>query len=359
MKSAKLVPLVQKICECSYSPRELTEFINISQKIAVSYLKYLELNGLNIRPRKSEGLNELENIAIDCIAGLFIRNDEGEFIQLQRYFGGEFGADRTSSEVQIASLLRRLIVKKTKQELSRIFKERDPEGAKIIRNIKVAIKNSDKLMSFKGIGREFVYFKKNSFHLNDENGHHNNRYYENKKSAIPEKVLFYHFLEEYSPTDSISSMLDKMMQIVDNLPDYKNYLAIDLISKIIREVTFQHVHEKLSNYTADSSPLYDLQKKEINQVNQLVIKLIHQKIYDQYCSKSKISFDKADIYCMAITDYINELTQDKETDSNFKYLKRYIPDLTQKSYREQERSIFEYLVKVTKKSLRNKLKKLL
>ena len=62
---------------------------------------------------------------------------------------------------------------------------------------------------------------------------------------------------------------------------------------------------------------------------------------------------------MAITDFVNELTHDKETDSNFKYLKRYIPDITQKLYREQERSIFEYLVKVTKKSLRNKLKKLL
>ena len=359
MKSAKLVPLVGNICECSYSPSELTEFINISQKIAVSYLKYLELNGRNIRSRKSEGVNELEDIAIDCIAGLFIRNDEGEFIQLQRYFGGEFGADRTPSEMLIASLLRRLIVKKTKQELSRIFKERDPEGAKIIRNIKVAIKNSDKLMTFRAMGREFVYLKKNSSHLNDEKRRHNNRYYENKKSAIPETVLFYHFLKEYSPTDSISSMLDKMMQIVDNLPDYQNYLAIDLISSIIREVTFQHVHEKLSNCTADNSPLYDLQKKEISQVNQLVIKLIHQKIYDQYLSKNKISFDKADIYCMAITDFVNELTHDKETDSNFKYLKRYIPDITQKLYREQERSIFEYLVKVTKKSLRNKLKKLL
>ena len=90
MKSLKLAPIVKAICQCSYSPSQLTEFINISQKIAISYLKYLELNGRNIRPRKSEGVNELEDVAIDCIAGLFIRNDDGEFVQLQRYFSREF-----------------------------------------------------------------------------------------------------------------------------------------------------------------------------------------------------------------------------------------------------------------------------
>ena len=359
MKSTNLVPLVQNICDCCYSPRELTEFIDISQKIAISYLKYLELNGRNIRPRKSEGVNELEDVAIDCIADLFTRNEKGEFIQLQRYFGNEFGADDTPDEMQILSMLRRLIVKKTKQELSRIFKERDPEGAKIIRNIKVAVKNSDKFISFKEMGREFVCYKNNTNSADEKQDSPKSKHFENDKTVIPEKILFQYFLEQYSPTDSISGMLDKMMEIVDELPDFNNYLAIDLISSIVREVTFQHVHEKLSNNIADNSPIHDIQKKEICHVNNLVVKLMHQKINDQYLSRNKITPQKANIYCMAIFDFITELTQDNDTDSNFKYLKRYIPELTQRSYREQERSIFEYLVKVTKKSLRNKLKELL
>jgi len=86
---------------------------------------------------------------------------------------------------------------------------------------------------------------------------------------------------------------------------------------------------------------------------------MQKKINDQYLNRNKITQQKADIYYLAISDFITELTQDKATDSNFKYLKRYIPELTQKSYREQERSIFEYLVKVTKKSIRKKLKELL
>jgi len=376
MESGKLVPLVHNICASNYSAAELTEFINMSQKIAISYLKYLEVIGRNIRPKKSEGINELEDVAIDCIAGLFMRNDKGEFTQLQRYFGPKIESDMVLNELEATSMLRRLIVKKTKQELSRIFRERDPEGAKIIRNIKVAIRSSNELKSFKEMGREFIFFdtKSNtidgnygeySIYENNDNGgdnyieNHHNGDSERFKSSIPEKLLYQHFLEKYDPSDSVAAMIKKMLEIVTSFPEYQNYLAIDVIATIIRDVTFQHVREKLSNNVDVHSPLSDLQVKEIEQVNQSIINMIHQKINQQYLRKKKITPEKAGIYCRAIVDFVNELTQGKETDSNFRYLKRYIPNLTQQQYRERERSIFEYLVKITKKSLRKKLKELL
>ncbi len=363
MEAMKLLPLIKSICGLNYTPGELTEFINLSQKVAVSYLKYLELNGRNIKPRKCEGINELEDVAIDCIAGLFMRNEQGEFVQLARYFNPIINSAVPPTNAQLSSMLRRLIVKKTKQELSRIFKERDPEGAKIIRNIKVAIRNSNKFSSFREMGREFVIINPEiSSSFDSTSAHHLSADIldsNTSKPTIPEKILFQYFLEKYIPSDSVSAMLEKMMNIVINLPQYQNYLAVDLIAAIIREVTFQHAHETLTNDIDHHSPMNDMQIKEIHHTNQVVIDLIRRKINTQYLYKNKLSNEKADLYFQAISDYIKELTQDKATDSNFQYLKRYIPDLTQKSYREHERSIFEYLVKLTKKSLRNKLKELL
>lgn len=365
---------MRKICACRYSPSELTDFVNISQKIAISYLKYLEVIGRNIRPKKSEGVNELEDVAIDCIAGLFMRNENGEFVQLQRYFEPKIDAGAEFTEIEAASMLRRLIVKKTKQELSRIFRERDPEGAKIIRNIKVAIRSSDELMSFREMGREFVYLADvtESDEFADEDPFDGSDVSlavqtlpkvslksERLKSPIPEKILFQNFLHKYNPSDSVATMMKTMLEIVCDFPDYQKYLAIDIIASIIRDVTFQHVREKLSNTVDNHSPLNDLQTKEIDQVNSIIIEVIQQKINQQYLQKEKISVDKAEIYSKAIVDFIHEMTQGKETDSNFKYLKRYIPNLTQQQYRENERSIFEYLVKITKKSLRKRLKELL
>lgn len=374
MESEKLVPLVRNICAGNYSPSDLTEFVHVSQKIAISYLKYLEVIGRNIRPKRSEGLNELEDVAIDCIAGLFVRNDKGEFLQLQRYFSPRIESDTSLNEMEASSMLRRLIVKKTKQELSRIFRERDPEGAKIIRNIKVAIRSSNELKSFREMGREFIFFDKtpngdkNECHVLSfsQNNHDNNGLEvdsidisERFKNVIPEKLLYQHFLEKYDPSDSVATMMKKMLEIVACFTEYQNYLGIDVIATIIRDVTFQHVREKLSNNIDENSPLSDLQAKEIEQVNQTIIDIIHQKINQQYLKKKKITPKKAEIYCRAIVDFVNELTQGKETDSNFRYLKRYITDLTQQEYREKERSIFEYLVKITKKALRKKLKELL
>ncbi len=365
---------MRKICACRYSPSDLTDFVNISQKIAISYLKYLEVIGRNIRPKKSEGVNELEDVAIDCIAGLFMRNENGEFVQLQRYFSSKIEADSEFSEIEAASMLRRLIVKKTKQELSRIFRERDPEGAKIIRNIKVAIRSSDELVSFKEMGREFVYLvddtteadfpEDESLDGGDVSVAMNvqskiSLKAERLKNPIPEKILFQNFLHKYNPSDSVAAMMKKMLTIVGEFPDYQNFLAIDVIATIIRDVTFQHVRERLSNTVDNHSPINDLQTKEIDQVNTVIIEIIQQKISKQYLRKEKISSEKAEIYSKAIVDFVHEMTQGKETDSNFKYLKRYIPNLTQQQYRENERSIFEYLVKITKKSLRKRLKELL
>jgi len=374
MESGKIVPLVRNICAHNYTPGDLTEFVNISQKIAISYLKYLEVIGRNIRPKKSEGNNELEDVAIDCIAGLFMRNDRGEFTQLQRYFGPRIEPGTSLDEIEASSMLRRLIVKKTKQELSRIFRERDPEGAKIIRNIKVAIRSSNELRSFREMGREFIYIDKPSNNncyekladKNNNNGGDNNQSNDNSivdsdrlKVGIPEKLLYQQFLEKYDPSDSVAAMMKKMIEIVTSYPEYQHHLALDIIATIIRDVTFQHVREKLSNNIDVNSPMSDLQAKEIEQVNQGIITIIHQKINQQYLRKKKVTSEKAAIYCRAIVDFVNEFTQGKETDSNFKYLKRYIPNLTQKQYREKERSIFEYLVKITKKSLRKRLKELL
>ncbi|MBN2011353.1 hypothetical protein JW960_18585 [candidate division KSB1 bacterium] len=350
MESGKLFSLVHNVCNGGYSPGELTEFVDLSQKIAISYLKYQEGVGKNIRPKKAEGINELEDVAIDCIAGLFMRNDDGDFVQLKRYFCPVIGT-RPISDHDMLIMLRRLVVKKTKQELSRIFRERDPESAKILRNIRVAIRNSDQFISFRDMGREFV--RLNEAYIDD--------YYvdDDIDYALSEKELFQRFLDEHCPGDSVSVMMKKMLTIMYRSALRQNYLAIDVIANIIRDVTFQQFKCQFSDNVDNVTPFNDLQLKEVDEINQQIVDQIRRKIYNQYFEKDKIDRKKANVYTRAITDFVYDLTHAKESESNYRYLKRYMPTLTQQQYREDERSIFEYLVKITKKSLRKRLKALL
>lgn len=349
MEPENIYSLISNICNNNYKPGELVEFINISQQIATSYLKYQEVIGKNIRPKKAEGINEIEDVAIDCIAGLFMRNNTGDYVQLKRYFTPILNTPPTNNE-ETLMMLRRLIVKKTKQELSRIFRERDPESAKILRNIRVTIRNSDQYISIKENGREFVGLKLES----------------NTPLKIPQKLnetidtlLYNQFLDIYCPGDSVSKMMKKLLNITNHNSDKHHLLSIDQIANIIREVTFHEFKRQFTNNIDHATPFNELQMQEVTTVNNLIIKQIQKKIDVQYFKKNKLDQEKANIYSLAICDFVQDLTNAKKCESNYKYLKKYIPTLTQQMYREDERSIFEYLIKVTKKSLRKKLKELL
>jgi hypothetical protein len=87
MDAKRLSYLVPRIVQGGYSQGELVEFINLVQKISLSYLKYQEVIGKHIRWERRGKSGELEDMAIDCVAGLFMRNDANEFVQLRRYFG--------------------------------------------------------------------------------------------------------------------------------------------------------------------------------------------------------------------------------------------------------------------------------
>jgi hypothetical protein len=350
METGKLFSLIHNVCNGDYSPGELTEFVDLSQKIAISYLKYQEGVGKNIRPKKAEGVNELEDVAIDCIAGLFMRNQDGDFIQLKRYF---YTAIESSpiNDNELLIMLRRLVVKKTKQELSRIFRERDPESAKILRNIRVAIRNSDQFESFKDMGREFVRLKVDDMDNSDS--------FPESACNLSEKELFQRFLDVHCPGDSVSVMMKKMLRIAKHGLSFRDCLSIDVVANIIRDITFQQFKCQFSDNIDTVTPFSDLQLKEVDEINRQVAELIQKKIYRQYYEKDKIDQEKASVYVRAISDFIHDMTHAKVSESNYRYLRRYMPTLTQQQYRIYERSIFEYLVKITKKTLRKRLKALL
>lgn len=378
-KTSNLSSLASSVCTGNYKETELIEFVNLVQKISLSYLKYQEITGKHIRWERRNHTGELEDLAMDCIAGLFMRNDQGEFIQLKKYFGHNANNLEQLDDVEIMVLLRRLVIKKTKQELSRIFKERDPEGAKLVRNIKVAIKSASDFASFKEMGREFIYLDNTNgkcphngipnngsngehhLHLNSNNGNGklNTAYLRKHQPTIPEKSLRGEYLNLFCPKDPVSTSIRKMLYVVKNDERYQNFLPIDMISRIMRHTNMEMVRDRLNSQGQNSSPIDDLKLKEIEKRKLLVLKKIKEKIQNQYVNANKISEKKGLIYYNALCDILEDISQGKKYDSYFRHLKRYMPHLTQKEYRTQERTIFEYLGKLIKKWFREYLVELL
>lgn len=357
MKNLNLKNLIQNLCLGSYSQAELIQLISLMQKISLSFLKYQEITGKRISIVEANSHSELQDLALDCIADLFMTNGCGKLPQLERYYGSKLG-DPGLDDTEILILTRRLVVRKTKQELSRIFRERDPEGAKIVRNIKVAIRNSDTLASFREFGKDYVYLSANK-NGNSHNGNGWNDELRKNFPAMPEDFLESEFLEVHNTSDPITVSVRKILTIIGEFNQYQNYLPIEVISRIIRNLRSERFRDSIIAHQTLFSPMEELQLKEIDEHVNRVMEYVSVKINSQYLSTGKISAEKAAIYQQALKDVLYDLLQRRNGSSYFRHLKSYIPQLTQKQYRDQERSVFEYLAKIAKREFRKKLTQLL
>lgn len=363
MGPSNLTHLVKNICSGEYTQAELVQFITLVQKIALSYLKYQEVIGKRISGERLETDVEMEDLAIDCIADLFGSDGKGNFPHLKKYYENKLQELGQPTDAETLVLTRRLIVRKTKQELSRIFRERDPEGAKIVRNIKVAVRNSDSLFLFKDMGKEFIYFNhngKNGDSLTDKPDYHfdplNLR---RSRPPIPDELLENQFFDLYHPNDSIYTSITKVLNVVSEYEGYQKFLAVEVISRLIRNIKSQDFKERMISNTKIASPLDQLEDKEISQLLDNVMERMREKIHHQYLVTGKITREKADIYYKALRDVLYDLTLENNGSSYFRNLRYYLPDLTQKMYRDNERSIFEYLAKVAKRRFRKHLSEML
>ncbi|MBN1997469.1 hypothetical protein JW935_07960, partial [candidate division KSB1 bacterium] len=320
-----------------------------------------EVSGKRISGERVETEIELEDMAIDCIAELFSGDGQGNFPQLIRYYQPKLDENPGITDQEVLVLTRRLVVRKTKQELSRIFRERDPEGAKIVRNIKVAIRSSNSLHIFRDMGKEFVFYK-NGFMIDDlspESLSQYSHYLRKSNPPIPDDHLHTRFMNLYNPSDSVSNSINKLLENIYSLDTFQNYLSIEKIVKLIRSVKFDAFKERMRIDDNVPTPLDELESKEIESYIGLVMETIWNKIDSQYLSTGKLSAEKASIYKRALKDVLYDLIQKKDNSSYFRNLKYYLPALTQREYRQFERSIFEYLAKVAKREFRKYLKELL
>jgi hypothetical protein len=361
MKNANFTQLVRNICTGRYCQAELVEFINLAQKISLSYLKYQEMLGKRISGEQPNSSFELEDLAIDCIAELFAGDDAGQFPQLKKYFALKFDEAPGMSDAEVLILIRRLVVRKTKQELSRIFRERDPEGAKIVRNVKVAVRSAPELHVFRELGKDFVFYG-NGFEIEDEQvviTAEIAAYLRKKLPPIPEEILQQYFLESYHPNDSVAAVIKGLLHKLNELRYFQNYVPLDALVKMVRFAKFEAFRDKMLADDIVLTPADHLASLEMEEYIERVMSKMWSRLRAQYLRTNKLDDTKASIYHKALRDVLYDLIQKKDSSSYYRNLKYYLPHLTQQGYRQQERSVFEYLAKLAKKEFRKYLNEML
>jgi hypothetical protein len=301
---------------------------------------YLRKKVKNSRGNPAFGDMSLEDLAWDCIADLFERNEKGAFIKLAAYFKAIAWERKSAGELEGAT--RRLIFSQVNQALYRIYREADPSLGKLLRNLKIATKASSVFSLVQRNGEAWICFNQ-----------------ENESIAalpvMPPEFLEAHLTASLRGEADVKQVLFRFAEILAAQPDYRKSYPLTGLALIIRSA-FVHLYSASENETNGHDTVAP---EEIAQMIAMSVETVKTTMRPSYVGKQKIYAEAYDIYFLAIRDLLTAeyVQEDGLKRSYYDYLRRHLETLTRENYQRQCRCHFEYLAKLTRRELLQNFKK--
>lgn len=270
-----------------------------------------------------------EDLAMDCIAELFQRNDTGHFLIIDQYFTPLNWSTLSEEDLKIA--LRRLVFSKVNESLFRSYREEDPNLAKIIRNIKEALKNQH--------GISLVKFREASWLIvgdadTEVNG----------KPLAPQEILEAHLLDILCNTSNTYKAASSFIQFVELHPHYCNAYPISGFAQALRTAFSARTVPE----SQEANAIFEA--GEIDTAIQKAVAYIRTTLHETYVLGGKLSQKLFDTYVVAINKVLRAtFTRTEEhVDSQYDALVSLMPGLSKDVYMSQHRNILQYLFKLSR-----------
>lgn len=323
-----LKTLLIKLLHSTYSYKEINSVIDICFKISLSYLKYKQFKGTNFLDKF--GLTP-EDIAYDSIAELFIKNNDGLFIELYNYFKD---IDLISiDEETLFSHLRRLVFSKTNNRIFKIHNTFNPGLSKILRNIKRVVRQSSKYIIVE-------YFEEQVITIVGYD------IYNDHLPNYPPELFSIELLTELTKSSTINNIIEATFNVLTNQNIYKkSYPVFELAIIIESYYGNSEISEDL-----ESEPEQYFSRDEQDQFINRVLRVIEANHISGYIKHEKINTEEKNYLLMTLKDILNtEFFSDDLADlSYYDLLKNYIYQLTKDEYKNKYKIILEYLAKSAK-----------
>ena len=331
--------IFQAILSGVYTPLDLREFVQLCHDLALPMIRKKIAQG-KLR-LDTVGLKELD-VVYDCLADLFQRDAEGGFPQIRTYFQKNVSDVDNCTEIEFVSTLRGLIFGKINNYLIRLYSEIDPALGKILRNIKIAMEKSKQFEELTRFGEMCLMPKGIDAQLH--------------LAPMPCDHLEREFSHTVLVHDSIPEMLYKLHALLVEEGTYQR--AVSLVSA---GLLCKNVY-KLGWETEQEADVIE-EKIDMGffaRIVDNVCQAIQHEMYRTYVEKGKCTDAMFTNYIQATKSILNASYVDEHLDGStyFDYLQVQMPELTRENYRNDHRTILEYLTKIGKQRLRTQLKTL-
>lgn len=338
----KIASLLAHICCNEADDFAVTHLVNICIEMGASYLRYLESTGRRIR--ESTDAKEIPQIACEGIAVLFSRDNKGSFTSLSRIFTPLM--TRNASAEEWLLLLRRVITRRMQQHLTRIYQERDPETARLWRNLRLS-----------SLDLPDVVLRRDMMGLTIE-------YYPSELAANlpfthPPTTLLEAAIHVFQPRMTIDEMLRIFLQYLFSL---LNKPIIITMHELVRLISDYRQHMEFENIKAEEPTTSDNRLMQICiNAAQNSMNLIQKTLIQQYIEKKKITCQEALAFFSAVKEtLLARLQADNPEEFTFtNALRVHWPELDENRYRNEIRPLLDYIVKLYRKEMKRRLEGIL
>ena len=305
-------------------PADVKSVIDLCHTFALAYLRMKASSG---KLYLFHG-EKLEDLAWDFIADLFEKDDDGRFRVFCNYFDEHVFSETDEKELQFQ--LRRLVFTSVEDNIFKVNGEHDPSLKKIIRNLKLAIRDQSCNYTVCYLNGEIVVDKQEGMNL----------------PQMPSEFMQVKLCSRLQENMQIPDILIEVIDILNEQDVYKKRFPLVALAMIIREV-FVHFHE--DQHSEKDKPAAEslLLSDEFERFLEKSVKEVRFKVGYNYVRKNKIDLNLLKAYTNASRNIVRDhFLQTHDDLSHFESLKQEISGLDYDEYRSCHRPLLQYMVKL-------------
>lgn len=264
---------------------------------------------------------------MDCIVGLFLKETDSEVIAIQQTFSNWKPAIKT--EEDCLYFLNSVVASRVEQHIFKLFKEEDPFFSKLLDSVNYLIRTGgfDKIHF---LGKTFITetdlenFEK-CFISSEEFEKIPAELFKEKKSLLSN--LFAYLIDEtdFNPAIPLNDLINRLKHI-----NFSEYLVNEFVSNEYRNI-------------------------EVNEIIQEGFKSALEKLNNSYVKKGKLNFEEQKAFESALKEMANDLCDGGVNPGLYNYLFPHFSGLSELDYKTKYHNILEYLLKVMKNNIAEKL----
>jgi len=348
---SKTFNLVRKIVSSDFTKPDLNLFISYCQSFSKACL-INEMNHGRLNLNQSLiGQEQIDDFALDCIADLFARDEQGDLFLLKRYFEPQLDILREHPE-RVIPVLRKLIASRVHQSLISLFSRVDQGGWKIWRNLSLVAKRHEQLYEFSFLEKNYLYYDEIHELNNAPNG------LNPQAKSIPDELLREKLQAGLKKVYGLPQAVAAVLLELRQQKAYQQFLSRGHIYYVLKEllnISYLDVEEIDSLVSLDRGK--EVMELDLGPTFQKedFFTYLHDQIETRYVAKGKINHDTCTAYHEILQMYFSDLLSDGYVDRLPQYLVSTGKTMLEGDAWLMHRGRLEYMIKLGKSHIRDRL----